>query len=58
MATTVHEEPRGALRDVSAFVQVIGLVYVVGCGMVAFGAVDLTLRGAAELVSWIAGLIR
>ena len=59
MATTVHEEPRGALRHVSALVQAIGLVYVVGFGMVAFGAAaDLTLRGATELVSWIAGSIR
>ena len=59
MATTVHEEPRGALRHVSVLVQAIGLVYVVGSGMVAFGAaVDLTLRAATELVAWIAGLIR
>ena len=59
MATTVHEEPRGTLRQVAALVQAMGLVYVVGLGMVAFGAaVDLTLRGATELVSWIAGLIQ
>jgi hypothetical protein len=59
MATTVHHEPRGARRHVSALVQAIGLVYLVGFGMVTFGAaVDLTLRGATELLSWIAGLMR
>ena len=59
MATTVHQEPRGSLQHLSTWVQAIGLVYLVGFGMVVFGAaVDHTFRGAIELVSWIAGLMR
>ena len=59
MATTIHQEPRGVLKHVFTLVQAIGLVYLIGLGMVLFGvAVELTARGAIELVSWIAELTR
>lgn len=58
MVTTVREEPRGFLRHLSTWVQAVGLVYVVGFGMVLFGAtVALTIRGVIEVVSWVAGLM-
>ena len=59
MVTTVHEQPRRALRHLLTWVQAVGLVYAIGFGMVLLGAtVALTARGAIELVSWIAGLMR
>ena len=59
MVTTVHEGPRGFVGHLWTWVQAVGLVYVVGFGMVLLGAsVALVVRGAIELVSWIAGLAR
>ena len=58
MVTTVHAEPRTALGHLTTWVQAVGLVYVVGAGMVLLGAtVAVAIRGAIELVSWIAGLV-
>jgi hypothetical protein len=59
MVTTVHDEPRRALRHLSTLLQATGLVYVIGLGMVLLGAsVALAVRGVLELVSWLAGFIR
>ena len=61
MVTTVQVQvgPRGFVGHLWTWVQAVGLVYVVGFGMVLLGAsVALVVRGAIELVSWIAGLAR
>jgi hypothetical protein len=59
MVTTVHARPRGFGGHLWTWVQAVGLVYVIALGMVLLGAtVALTVRGAIELVSWIAGLVR
>ncbi len=59
MATTIQQESRGALKYVFSLVQAIGIVYLIGFGMALFAAtVELTARGAIELVSWIGGLTR
>jgi hypothetical protein len=54
-----RKQTPGALKHASTLGQAMGLVYLVGLGMVLCGAaVDLTARGAIELLSWIAGLMR
>jgi hypothetical protein len=59
MVTTVHGGRRRALTYLSRWLQAIGLVYLVVFGFVLLGAaVTLTARGTAELMSWIAGLVR
>ena len=59
MATTVHGQPRGALAHLWTWLQAAGPVYVIGFGMVLFGAaVVLPIFGLIELVSWNAGLVR
>ena len=59
MVTTVREGPRAFVGHLWTWVQAVGLVYVIGFGMVLLGAtMALTVRGAIELVSWIAGLMR
>ena len=59
MVTTVYAGPRGFVGHLWSWVQAAGLVYVVGFGMVLLGSsVTLVVRGAIELVSWIAGLVR
>ena len=59
MVTTVHEGPRGFAGHLWTLVQAVGLVYVIGFGMVLLSAsVGLVVRGAIELASWIAGLVR
>lgn len=59
MATMVHHKLRGALTHVTTLLRAIGLVYLIGLGMLLFfTAVELTARGAIELVSWIAELTR
>ena len=58
MTATVDQKPQGVLKHVSTLVQAMGLVYLIGLGMALLGAaVDLTVRGAIELVFWIAGLM-
>jgi hypothetical protein len=47
------------MTHLSTLAQAMGLVYVIGLGMVLFGAaIELTGRMAVHLVSWIAGLTR
>jgi len=59
MVTTVHERPRGFGGHLWTWVHAAGLVYVFALGIVLLGAiVALTVRGAIELVSWIAGWVR
>jgi hypothetical protein len=59
MLTTVHQEPRRFVGHLWTWVQAIALVYVIAFGMVLLSAtVALTVRGAIELLSWIAGLVR
>ena len=59
MATTVHQGSRRFVRHLWTWVQAIALVYLIGFAMVLLGAaVVLPLRGAIELLAWIAALIR
>ena len=59
MVTTVHAAPRGFVRHLWTWVQAVALVYVIAFGIVLLGAaVALPVRGAMELLSWVAGLIR
>lgn len=58
MVTTVRERPREFVEHLWTWVQAVGLVYVIGFGIVLLGAtVALAVRGAIELVSWMARLI-
>jgi hypothetical protein len=58
MVTTVHEAPRGFTGHLRTWIQAIGLVYLIGFGMVLFGAaITLFVRGVAAVVSWAAALI-
>ena len=59
MVTTVREQPRAAVKHLTTWVQAVGLVYLIALGIVLLGiTVALTARGAIELVSWMAGLVR
>jgi len=59
MGTTVHEAPRGFVGHLWTWVQAVVLVYLIGFAMVLLGAaVALPVRGAMELLSWVAALIR
>ena len=59
MVTTVHEAPRRFVRHLWTWVQAVALVYLIAFGIVLLGAaVALPVRGAMELLSWVAGLIR
>ena len=58
MVTTVHGAPRGFVRHLWTWVQAVALVYLIGFGMVLLGvAIALTVRGAVELLSWVAASI-
>jgi hypothetical protein len=47
------------MTHLSTVLQAMGLVYVIGFGMVLFGAaIELTGRTAAYVVSWMGGLMR
>ena len=59
MVTTVHDAPRGFVRHLWTWVQAIALVYLIGFAMVLLAAaIALPVRGAVELLSWVAALIR
>jgi hypothetical protein len=59
MLTTVHEAPRGFVGHLWTWVQAIALVYLIGFAMVLLGAaIALPVRGAIEVLSWVAALTR
>jgi hypothetical protein len=59
MVTSVYEQRGGTLRHLWAWVQAVGLVYVIALGLGLLGAaVVLPVLGVIELVSWIAGLMQ
>ena len=59
MVTTIHAAPRGFARHLWTWVQAIALVYLIGFAIALLGvAIALPVRGAVELLSWVAALIR
>jgi hypothetical protein len=59
MVTTVPAAPRGFVRHLWTWVQAIALVYLIGLAIAFLGAaIALPVRGAIELLSWVATLIR
>ena len=59
MVTTAHQAPRGFVGHLWTWVQAVALVYLIGFAMVLLGvAIGVTVRGAMELLSWVAALVR
>ena len=59
METTAHAAPRGFARHLWTWVQAAALVYLIGFAIALLGAaIALPVRGAVELLSWIAASIR
>ncbi len=59
MVTTVDEAPGGFSGHLRTWVQAIAVVYLIAFAMVLVCAVIvLPVRGAIELLSWAAALLR
>jgi hypothetical protein len=57
MVTTIHQ--RGFVRHLWSWLQAIALVYLIGIAFVLLAeAIVLPVRGAIQLFSWLAALIR